>query len=50
VLKEKEAKTRLKFTFERRLSEGAFQDQRVLSAGNFSDKYRRMKAYEEEYH
>ncbi len=49
VLKEQAAKTLLKFTFERRLSEEAFQDQRVLSAGNFSDKYRRMKASDEEY-
>jgi hypothetical protein len=49
VLKEQAAKTHLKFTFERRLSEEAFQDQRVLSAGNFSDKYRRIKASEKEY-
>jgi hypothetical protein len=49
VLKEKEAKTHLKSTFERRLSEGAFQDERVLSAGNFSDKYRCMKVSDKEY-
>jgi hypothetical protein len=49
VLKEQAAKTLLKFTFEKQLSEGSFQDQRVLSADNFSHKYRRMKASEKEY-
>ncbi len=38
VLKEQTAKTLQNITFERRLSEG-FQDQRVLSAANFSDKH-----------